>query len=75
VEFGRAHHTAWLEAMFADALPTAPAARRRSIAALYAVTDVGTWKLLRRDLDRSRRDTAAVLGALLRAALETVRHL
>jgi AcrR family transcriptional regulator len=75
VEFGRARHTAWLEATFADALPSAPAARRRALAALYAITDVGTWKLLRRDLGRSRRDTALVLGALLRAALESVRHL
>lgn len=75
VEFGRARHTAWLEDTFADALPAAPVARRRALAALYAVTDVGTWKLLRRDLGRSRKDTAAVLGALLRAALESVRHL
>jgi len=75
VEVGRAAHTAWLEATFADALPDGAAARRRALAALYAVTDVGTWKLLRRDLGRSRRDTAAVLRALLRAALESVRHL
>ncbi|GAA3167848.1 hypothetical protein GCM10010531_20800 [Blastococcus jejuensis] len=75
IEVGRTGHTAWLEATFADALPAAPAARRRALAALYAVTDVGTWKLLRRDLGRSRRDTAAVLGALLGAALESVRHL
>lgn len=75
VEFGRARHIAWLEATFGAALPVAPAARRRALAALYAVTDVGTWKLLRRDLGRSRRDTAAVIAALLRAALENVRHL
>jgi AcrR family transcriptional regulator len=75
VEVGRRGHTAWLEATFADFLPTDPAARRRALAALYAVTDVGTWKLLRRDLGRSRRDTAAVLRTLLRAALESVRHL
>jgi hypothetical protein len=37
------------------------------------VTDVGTWKLLRRDLGHSRADTAAVLRALLRAALATAR--
>ena len=75
VELGRARHTAWLEATFAEALPSTPAARRRALAALYAVTDVGTWKLLRRDLGRSRRDTADVLRALLRAALESIRHL
>ena len=75
VEVGRTRHIAWLESTFGDELPTTPAARRRALAALYAVTDVGTWKLLRRDLGRSRRDTAAVLAALLRAALESVRHL
>lgn len=75
VEFGRARHVAWIEATFADSLPAAPGARRRSIAALYAVTDVGTWKLLRRDLRRSRADTAAIMRSLLRAALATARHL
>jgi AcrR family transcriptional regulator len=73
VEFGRAHHTAWLEATFADSLPDDPPARRRTVAALYAVTDVGTWKLLRRDLGRSRAETSAVLRSLLTAALETAR--
>lgn len=74
VEFGRAHHTAWLEETFTDSLPDDAPARRRGLAALYAVTDVGTWKLLRRDLGHSRTETAAVLRLLLRAALETARH-
>ena len=73
VEFGRAAHTAWLEAAFADSLPDDRRARRRAIAALYAVTDVGTWKLLRRDLGHSRAGTAAVLRLLLRAAVESAR--
>jgi AcrR family transcriptional regulator len=73
VQFGRTHHTAWLEATFADSLPDDRRARRRALAALYAVTDVGTWKLLRRDLGHSRSGTAAVLRSLLRAALETAR--
>jgi AcrR family transcriptional regulator len=75
VAFGRARHTAWIEETFGDALPAAPAERRRAIAALYAVTDVGTWKLLRRDLGRSRADTAAILRGLIRSALETVGDL
>lgn len=73
VEFGRARHIAWLEASFAGWLPGDQRARRRAIAALYAVTDVGTWKLLRRDLGSSRIETAAVLRLLLRAALESAR--
>jgi AcrR family transcriptional regulator len=73
VEFGRTHHSLWLEETFADSLPSDRSARRRAIAALYAVTDVGTWKLLRRDLGHSRAATAAVLRLLLRGVLETVR--
>jgi hypothetical protein len=74
VEFGRAHHTDWLETTFADSLPDDARARRRMVAALYAVTDVGTWKLLRRDLGHSRAETAAVLRFLLRAVLGTARE-
>ena len=73
VEFGRAAHCAWLEAAFAASLPHDGSARRRAVAALYAVTDVGTWKLLRRDLGHSRAGTAAVLRLLLRAALQSAR--
>jgi AcrR family transcriptional regulator len=73
VEFARGRHTAWLEETFGDTLPDEPKARRRALGALYAVTDVGTWKLLRRDLGRSRADTSAILSTLLRAALGTAR--
>jgi len=37
--------------------------------ALYAATDVGTWKLLRRDLGLSKPRTAAAMQALIRGAL------
>ncbi|MGY1687678.1 TetR/AcrR family transcriptional regulator [Geodermatophilus sp. SYSU D00867] len=67
----RAHHRALLEQAFAADLPDEPRARRRALAALYAVTDVHTWKLLRRDLGHSRAETTAVLTHLLRAALAT----
>lgn len=69
VELARAHHTAWLEEAFGGQLPAAPRERRPVLAALYAVTDVGTWKLLRRDLGHSRAETTAVLISLVRAAL------
>jgi AcrR family transcriptional regulator len=71
IERARTVHIAWLEEVFAEHLPAEPRARRRAIAALYAVTDVGTWKLLRRDLRHSRVETTAVLKSLLRAALAT----
>jgi AcrR family transcriptional regulator len=67
----RAHHRALLEQAFAPDLPDEPRARRRTVAALYAVTDVHAWKLLRRDLGHSRAETAAVLTHLIRAALAT----
>jgi AcrR family transcriptional regulator len=69
-DLARSQHRLWLEMIFADALPTEVAPRRRVIAALYATTDVGTWKLLRRDLHLSRRDTSAILQSMLRSILD-----
>jgi AcrR family transcriptional regulator len=66
---GRAGHRAWLEDAFAPLLPAAAAARRQVVDALYVATDVGTWKLLRRDLGLSRPRTIAVIEALVRGAL------
>ena len=74
IEKARSVHAAWLEEIFAGQLPVDPRARRRAIAALYAVTDVGTWKLLRRDLRLSRTETRAVLRSLLQAALASLIH-
>ena len=71
LRIARATHTAWLEEAFGASLPDDAAARRRALAALYAVTDVGTWKLLRRDLGHSRSETTTVLEHLVRAALAT----
>jgi len=70
-EMARKDHRSWLESIFADILPTAPAPRRQRIAALYAVTDVGTWKLLRRDLGHSRRETTTILHSTIRSILAT----
>jgi AcrR family transcriptional regulator len=71
LEAARASHLRWLAETFDEQLPTEPRDRRRTLAALYAVTDVGTWKLLRRDLGHSRAETSTVLQSLIRAALET----
>ena len=67
----RAEHLGWLDKTFGQLLPPAPRDRRRALAALYAVTDVGTWKLLRRDLGHSRAETTTVLENLVRAVLTT----
>jgi AcrR family transcriptional regulator len=65
----RARHQAWLERIFSDSLPEAPAARRRAIHALHASTDVYTWKLLRRDLRLSRTETEAIMVDLVSGIL------
>ena len=66
----RAGHQAWLEAMFGDQMPATPAARRRAVLALHAATDVYTWKLLRRDLGLSRRETEKTIADLVVGILE-----
>jgi AcrR family transcriptional regulator len=61
----RAGHQAWLDRIFSDLLPKAPAARRRTIHALHVATDVYTWKLLRRDLQLPRADTERIMLELI----------
>jgi AcrR family transcriptional regulator len=62
VVMGRRFHWQWVERTFAPLLDRLSArARRRRTAALVAVTDVYTWKLLRRDLGLSRAETERVL--------------
>jgi AcrR family transcriptional regulator len=65
----RAGHQAWLERVFSDRLPKAPSARRRTIHALHAATDIYTWKLLRRDLRLSRADTERIMLDLIYGVL------
>ncbi|WP_037049741.1 TetR/AcrR family transcriptional regulator [Pseudonocardia halophobica] len=66
---GREHHQAWLEETFGTCLPADPRARRTTLLALYAATDVYLWKLLRRDLGASLAETARVMERLVRGAL------
>jgi AcrR family transcriptional regulator len=69
LDSGRAHHQAWLEDVFGERLPRAPAERRRALHALYTATDVFSWKLLRRDLGLSRRATQQVITDMVEALL------
>lgn len=71
LEAGRAEHRAWLEAVFGPRLP-ADGARDEALLALYAATDVGTWKLLRRDLGCTPEQTRAVLRRLIAGQLQEV---
>lgn len=67
----RADHLAWLAEVFGDRLPRDAAERRRALAALYAATDVGSWKLLRRDLAVGRRATQQVMTEMVRAIADS----
>jgi AcrR family transcriptional regulator len=66
VRAGRDYHRAWVERTFAPLVAgVRGAARRRRIAALVVLTDVYTWKLLRRDLGLSAGDTERTLVDLI----------
>lgn len=69
LEIGRAEHRAWLVDLFGPHLPGAAAAREVALTALFAATDVGTWKLLRRDLWCEPEATRATLLALVSGLL------
>jgi len=71
LEQGRANHQGWLAEVFADRLPSGAAERRRMLSALHAVTDVYTWKLLRRDLGLGRRATQQVMTDMVVALLQS----
>jgi AcrR family transcriptional regulator len=63
---GRAYHAEWCEHVFAAALGESGSVERdRRLAQLIAVTDVYTWKLLRRDRGLSRPQTESALRELL----------
>jgi AcrR family transcriptional regulator len=66
VEDGRRYHGSWVERTFAPLLDgLRGAARRRRVAGLVALTDVYTWKLLRRDLGLSRADTVRTIVEMI----------
>jgi AcrR family transcriptional regulator len=68
---GRRIHYEWIERAFAPFLADSKGAeRRRRRAQLIALTDVYTWKLLRRDLGLSRRQTQAAMAEMVNALLK-----
>ncbi len=65
---GRDYHAAWCERAFSPALGRLRGIEReRRLGQLIAVTDVYTWKLLRRDRRLSRRQTEIALRELAEA--------
>jgi AcrR family transcriptional regulator len=65
---GRRGHQDWVEHVFPSALEgLRGAARQRRLAQLVTVTDVYTWKLLRRDKGLSRDQTMLAVRELVQA--------
>ena len=66
VEAGRRYHAAWVERAFSPLLiQLPPALRRRRLGELVAVTDIYSWKVLRRDVGLSRAEVEASLRELI----------
>jgi hypothetical protein len=70
LDFGRSKHRAWVSTALAEPLSRLDApTRQRALDKLVIITDVYTWKLLRRDLGRSIHATAATMKDLLDGTL------
>jgi len=70
LDFGRSEHRQWVSNAFTGSLhPLDPTSRQRAIDALVIITDVYTWKLLRRDVGRSLRATAETMKNLIHATI------
>lgn len=70
----RAGHGEWLREKFARELGSLdPRELRRTVAALQAATDIGTWRLWRRRLGLSRADTQANMALFIGGALAGAR--
>jgi AcrR family transcriptional regulator len=71
-DIGRAGHRGWLAEVFADALDGLPEPQaRQRLDALVVATDVYVWKLVRRDMRRSRGELRTLMEHLIAAALQT----
>jgi AcrR family transcriptional regulator len=68
---GRVAHQRWLAETFAEHMPARAADRARLLSALHAATDVYVWKLLRRDLALSRKQTQTTIEHLVTGVLST----
>jgi AcrR family transcriptional regulator len=67
---GRRYHRDWVGRAYGPVLAKLPpATRRRKLAQLTAVTDLATWRLLRRELDLSPDQTTAAIRELVDACL------
>jgi AcrR family transcriptional regulator len=69
-QYGRRFHRDWVKRVFAPSLKgLAGRVRERRIAGLIVLTDVFTWRLLRRDIGLSRSETERTIVEFIEAAL------
>jgi hypothetical protein len=65
-EHGRSEHSRWVNRAFSGVLKhLEPRRRRIRLAQLMAATDVLFWKVLRRDLGLSRRETEQAITEIV----------
>ena len=70
IETGRTGHRRWVQRQFAAWLEVRLPSERRSLTdALVCVCDVYTWKLLRRDMARTRAETEQAILGMVKAML------
>jgi AcrR family transcriptional regulator len=75
LDFGRSEHRNWVSGTLAEPLGRLDAAaRERALDALVIVTDVYTWKLLRRDMSRSVTATKTTMKDLIQAAISKLAY-
>ena len=73
IEAGRMGHRGWVQRQFRPQLSVFdPKARRRCIDQLVCACDVYMWKLLRRDIGRSREEAEITILATVNAILKDV---
>jgi AcrR family transcriptional regulator len=73
--FGRGEHRAWVATALAQPLAALPPGRRqRALDAAVIATDVYTWKLLRRDMQRDVTESRQTVKSLIQSALTQATH-
>jgi AcrR family transcriptional regulator len=74
-DLGRASHRGWIAQVFDQWLAPLPGPEaRRALDALVVATDLYVWKLVRRDMGRSRAELMALMKRLVSAVLAELPH-
>ncbi|HSU53943.1 MAG TPA: TetR/AcrR family transcriptional regulator [Candidatus Dormibacteraeota bacterium] len=75
LELGRSEHRRWVSRAFDPILAKLTGTQQqRALDELVVVTDVYTWKLLRRDMGRSIRSTAGTMKDLISSIIQNLNE-